>query len=98
MSNIADVDVEKVTRYASDHLPPPGEWSRPDGYPHLVALCVMDSIWSINAHYERHVIPVLKRYRAYQTSRGGDADHDSATDLLASIDAAGGPGCSRATS
>lgn len=68
--------------------PPP--WGEPDGYPSSVALCILDSIWSIGVKYQG-VINVVSAYRKIRADEGGEADTDSAIDLIATIDSVGGP-------
>ena len=50
-------DIETVLRELGD----PTEWKMPDGYKNSLALCVMDSIWSIGIRYQT-VVRVLDRY------------------------------------
>ena len=44
--------------------------ARPYGYPDDLVLCVIDDVFSINANYFGHVIPVLNRFRRYCDDRG----------------------------
>jgi hypothetical protein len=55
--------VADLASYARTTFPPGTVWKKPDGYPTSLALCILDSIWSIGVNYDRHVIPVLNRYR-----------------------------------
>lgn len=57
----------------------------PEGYRDSLALCAIDSIWSIGVRYT-DVEGVLARYRA----GFADADDHDLTDLLAAIEQAGG--------
>ncbi len=66
-------------------------WKAPDGYPRSLALCVLDSIWSIGINYDRHVVPVLNRYRTLSTASGRHPSCDSPCDLSTTIAQAGGP-------
>jgi len=66
-------------------------WKTPDGYPNSLALCILDSIWSIGVNYDHHVIPVLNRYREIASAAGRDANFDSPCDLAATIKRSGGP-------
>lgn len=68
----------------------PGLWYSPDGYPNSLALCIVDSIYSTGAHYSS-VVNVVRRYRDARRAAGGDADADGTAELLASMDAHGGP-------
>lgn len=74
---------------ASD-LGDPDLWFAPDGYPDSLALCIIDSIYSTGAHYSS-VVNVVRRYRDARRADGGDADADGVTELLASMEARGGP-------
>lgn len=58
----------------------------PGGYDE-VGLCVLDAVWSPGSNYKAHVRPVIDRYRDWRPT----ADQDTAADLVAAIDAAGGP-------
>jgi hypothetical protein len=62
------------------------EWVDPRGYPDSLALCVIDSIWSVGVQYGGvdHVI------QAYRGARGERADHDGASDLVGWIASVGG--------
>jgi hypothetical protein len=46
---------------ALEMLGDPREWKMPDGYKNSLALCVLDSIWSIGIRYQT-VLKVLGRY------------------------------------
>ena len=70
-------------------LGPPQGWTAPPGYPDSLALCVIDSIWSIGIRYSS-VERVVGRYRTRRAALSGDADFDGAGDLLRDFDAAGG--------
>lgn len=85
-----DVAAEDILRLVAGTavLGGPSTWRRPPGYPDSLALCLLDSIWSLGANYDHHVVPVLNRYREF---RGGHADRDTATDLVGAAEACGGP-------
>ena len=55
-------------------------------------LCTLDSIWSIGVNYDRHMIPVLTRYREIAVASGRDANFDSPCDLAVTIKQLGGSG------
>jgi hypothetical protein len=67
-------------------------WTTPDGYPNSLALCILDSIWSLGANYDHNVVPVLNRYREMAARAGRIADTDAPGDLARTIDELGGPG------
>lgn len=83
-------DGEAVQRRAESVLPAPSEWLDPSGYKGSLALCVIDSAFSLRATYAS-TTRVLSRYRAVRLATGADADVDNLTDLVATIDAVGGP-------
>lgn len=58
----------------------------PGGYEE-VGLAVLDAVWSPSSSYKNTVRPLVGRYRAWRPS----ANMDSAANLIAAIDGAGGP-------
>jgi hypothetical protein len=90
MSVDHDGDVAKVVARCQALLGPAESWVAPAGYPDGLALCVLDSVWSIGVQYGG-VVAVLRRYRSLRTAGGADADRDGLTELAAVIDRAGGP-------
>ena len=74
--------IELVVAACSELLPEPSSWDTFDGYPKSLALCVIDSIWSMGVRYG-NVIAILNRYRAYRMQQGQDASLDNLSDLLA---------------
>jgi hypothetical protein len=56
-------------------------WFAPDGYPSSLALCVIDSIFSIGVKYQG-VVNVVKRYRQYRLDQSGNADADGGLELM----------------
>lgn len=69
-------------------LPEPGK--EPDGYPGSLALCVLDSIYSLGIRYEQ-VENLVARYRENREEEGSDAGLDTPQDLINVIDRVGGP-------
>lgn len=61
-------DLDKVLQELGDT----SDWEKPDGYPNSLALCVIDSIWSIGIRYST-VIRVLHNYLDQRGFRGKDA-------------------------
>lgn len=61
----ADFDVKRVLSELGD----PSMWDAPDGYHGSLALCVVDSIWSLGIKYET-VENVLRRYLSARGFRG----------------------------
>lgn len=85
---INEANVEAVAR-ACAALGDPNEFERPEGYRGL-ALCVIDAIWSMGVRYSG-VVRVIDRYRAERAAGGKNADDDTPGDLVAFVDALGGP-------
>lgn len=63
-------------------------WTAPAGYPHSLALCIIDSIASIGVKYA-NVDAIVGRYRHTRAATGANADTDTVTDLLGTFTAAG---------
>ncbi len=59
------------------------------GYPDSLALCALDSVFSLTAHYSS-TRRVVERYRTARVAAGADPELDGLGDLVAAIDAAGG--------
>ncbi len=76
----ADFDVKRVLSELGD----PSMWDAPDGYHVSLALCVVDSIWSLGIKYET-VENVLRRYlsaRGYRGLEDAQTCSDGPGDLL----------------
>ncbi len=65
-------------------------WSWPGGYPNSLALCAIDSVYSLRARYAG-VTNVVARYREHRKNHGSDSKHDGGPELLAAIVSVGGP-------
>lgn len=63
-------------------------WFDPTGYP-SVALCLLDSVYSIGVRYSG-VVGFLQRYSELREKQGGAAERDKPADLVESIDQVGG--------
>ena len=83
-------DVDAVEKLVRDRLGEPSLWVEPDGYPDSLALCAIDSIYSLQSHYTA-TVHVLDRYRAYRREQGSDPYKDGVLELLAAIQEVGGP-------
>ena len=83
-------DVDAVEKLVRDRLGEPFLWVEPDGYPDSLALCAIDSVYSLQSRYTA-TVNVLDRYRAYRRGQGGDPDKDGIPELLAAMQEAGGP-------
>lgn len=62
-------------------------WTAPAGYPHSLALCIVDSIASIGVRYAT-VDAIVGRYRHARAATGANADTDTVADLLGTFAAA----------
>jgi hypothetical protein len=82
---LANDDVVAVVQRCREVLGDPSTWTAPPGYSDSLALCAIDSIWSIGVHYT-NVRGLIARYRASVENADG---HDL-TDLLEAIESAGG--------
>jgi hypothetical protein len=83
-------DAKKLADFCRQTLGEPADWKGQVGYPESLALCVIDSIWSLAANYDSHVVRVLDRYRELRRDSGADPNKDSAGDLLKTIEELGG--------
>lgn len=86
----ASTDHSLLLAHITQTLRPPAEWVEPVGYPDSLALCIVDSIWSIGVRYGG-VVNVIAAYGALRGDAGADPDRDSAQDLRDTIATAGGP-------
>lgn len=82
-------DVAAVVAHCHNVLGDPAEWSTPDGYPDGLALCVLDSVWSIGIRYTS-VRKVVARYRTAREGQGANPNTDGLSDLTSHIAAVGG--------
>lgn len=83
-------DVDAIEKLVRDRLGEPSSWTEPDGYPDSLALCAIDSVYSLQSRYTA-TVNVLDRYRAHRREQGGDPSKDGVPELLAVILEAGGP-------
>ncbi|KZL31256.1 MULTISPECIES: hypothetical protein [Rhodococcus] len=90
MPTTSDARLELLAKRCDADLGDPDLWFRPDGYPHSLALCIIDSIASTGAHYNS-VKNVLRHYIDYRQAQDGNADTDNAGTLLGTFDELGGP-------
>ena len=81
-------DVRTLVRACEERLNPPDQWQAFEGYPGSLALCVLDSIWSVSARYSiTH--GVITRYRDWRSWQG-NPDEDGLPELLAVYERLGG--------
>lgn len=82
-------EAEKLTKVCRQIFGDQTKWLAADGYPHSLALCIIDSIFSTGSHYTS-VINVVNSYREYRRAQGGDADQDGTEELLKTFADVGG--------
>ena len=82
-------EAEQLTGVCRNIFGDESRWITADGYPHSLALSIIDSIYSTGSNYQA-VINVVNEYRAYRRAQGGDADRDGTEVLLATFKEAGG--------
>lgn len=83
-------DGRAVAEVATELLGAKEDWVEPSGYADSLALCALDSVFSLRARYAA-VEGVLRRYRAYRRSYGADPEADGGPELLTAIARCGGP-------
>jgi|ERR1700687_4315693 hypothetical protein len=83
-------ELTKLIHSCQRDLGPTDQWFAPDGYPATLALCIIDSVFSINAGYEG-VVNVVRRYRGLRTRQRGDADSDDVLELMGTFEHLGNP-------
>lgn len=81
---VTEKEIDTLVDYCTEHLGDKSLWTTPAGYPHSLALCIIDAIYSTGSHYTS-VVNVINRYRSVR------GDTDGANALLESIHEAGGP-------
>lgn len=79
-------ELDKVRKAIATDLGDPDTWGAPVEFRDSLALCALNSAYSLRARSTAGQA-VLKRYRAARAT----ADHDGGPDLLQAMDAAGGP-------
>lgn len=84
--------VDAVVARCLSELGETATWLNPEGYPDGLALCIIDSIWSLGVRYESHVVPVLNRYRTMRREAGADPSKDGTRELLSVAHALGAVG------
>lgn len=85
-----NADIERLRAACERDLDDPAGWPSPVGYPDSLALCIIDAIYAPGARHLT-VDRILERYRSYRAGQGADADTDGAPELLANVEALGGP-------
>ncbi|UYY83071.1 hypothetical protein OIT41_08585 [Arthrobacter sp. YA7-1] len=88
MTNELAAEATKLTDVCRAIFGDEANWIKADGYPHSLALAIIDSIFSTGSHYQS-VINVVNEYRAYRRSQGADADQDGTGELLRTFEEVG---------
>lgn len=83
-------DATLAAEAALRELGAPSQWRTPRGYPDLLGLCVIDSVFSLRSRY-RSVEKARNSHRAARGALGANADRDGAPQLVDAILWAGGP-------
>lgn len=90
LSVMTDDHLQSVLDAVRTELGDPSTWGAPVEMRDSLALAALNSAHSLRAGTPS-VITVLRRYRAHRVAEGADPESDSGPDLLAVIDAVGGP-------
>lgn len=86
MVNTAPPETQTLIDYCEKQLGDPILWRTPAGYPHSLAMCLIDALYSPGSHY-KSVVGVMLRYRVRHPYGGQHGPEN----LLQSITAANGP-------
>ena len=92
MNEVGD-DCRKLLAEVEKRLGFPGEKElreEPRYYPDSLALCLIDSVQSLQNDYVRVVTPVVNRYISHRSERGGNANTDGLREFLTALDEMGG--------
>jgi hypothetical protein len=84
-TTISATQFDKFLHASETLLPAPTQWAQLNTYPHSLAECIIDAIWSERVRYT-NVVEVVERYRAYRKNQGGNADSDGARELAQTFD------------
>lgn len=83
-------DASAVRTEVERILGDPSSWPPPVEFPNSLALCALNSVYSLQSGSAAGR-KVVRRYREYRQSSGADANYDHGSDLLEVIDSVGGP-------
>ncbi|MGV9709964.1 heme peroxidase [Gordonia sp. NPDC003424] len=84
-----DADLAVLEAAIRVDLGDPAMWPAPDGYRESLALCVIDAIYSMGAHFESSA-SVVDRYVDYRRQAGADVYADGLQELLLTFEQLGG--------
>lgn len=79
-------ELDLLLQAIADDLGDPSNWSAPVEFPNSLALCALNSAYSLRGS-SAAATNVLARYRAFRST----ADTDTGTDLMKAMDDVGGP-------
>ncbi len=79
-------DLDLLLKTITEDLGDPSDWITPVEFPNSLALCALNSVYSLN-NSSAAAKNVIARYRAFRPT----ADTDSGPDLMEAMDSAGGP-------
>ena len=83
-------DADKLEVEVREKLGDPESWPHPVGFPDSLALCALNSVYSLRGTSAAGR-NVMRRYRAHRQEQGANPDYDDGSDLLEAIDHVGGP-------
>lgn len=90
LPTMTDDQLQRVLVAVRSELGDPDTWGAPVEMRESLALAALNSVHTLRAGTPS-VIRVMRRYRAHRVAEGADPETDSGPDLIAAIDAAGGP-------
>lgn len=88
--DVSETEVALLVRAVREELGDPERWRAPVQFPNSLALCALNSVYSLNGR-SRAGANVVGRYQQWRRDNGANPETDSGPDLLALMDAAGGP-------
>ena len=88
--DFTDRELHQLIAAAERDLGDHALWVAPDGYPGSLALCIIDSVFSIGVKYQG-VVNLIRRYRSYRVGQTGNADGDGLLELMGTFEHVGGP-------
>jgi hypothetical protein len=89
-SDFTSHELERLIAACERDLGDHALWFAPDGYPASLALCIIDSVFSIVVKYQG-VVNLVSRYRSYRIGQTGNAEADSCLELMGTFEHLDGP-------
>lgn len=87
---MSEAEIALLVKAVREELGDPEGWGVPVEYPDSLALCALNSVYSLNGR-SRAGGNVVRRYQQWRRDSGANPETDSGPELLALMDAAGGP-------